>query len=520
LYAPTKAQEVRAQRVKLTQDRIKAKNAKNQGVKWGGGKAKEASVKIAPSEATPKVRSKAKASREWRAPPKAYQSGEAQKKKPGGSKHRLDQDIRQTQESAKEGNMEAQFALAEYYRVGLGVEKSIEKSMRFCRMAASKGHGEAQQNLGLAYARGDGVRQNHQEAVKYFSKAAAQGKAISQMMLAMAYWNGNGVDASEQEALRWLHKSADEGHDLNASYHLGTLYLGSGEGQSSQSTVARNEADAELYLAAAARRGHTEALCRLGTAYIHGEISSSQLSWTPDGDEFVDVFGQARGVDDDKFSLTEPDKEDDDDGGVRCSADVGMAGLLRRRRVKEEDTKAASEDPATDARNRVLGGLRLLRAAAAEGNVDAQMELGVVYRDGTFGVPTDIERSFQCFCAASGQGDPQAMINLGALYMSGNLPTDETSVAVSPTSRQESDSPGGGGGGNREQMIRAEHDQRGVMCFLRAAAMGVREGVYNLKQLVQDPDDRQLLVTMAKQFFKVESDEEIHGRLGELGVYG
>jgi TPR repeat protein len=518
LYQPTKAQEVRAQRMALTRDRIKEKDAKNKGAKWGGG-SKAAAItpfKPTPSEApTPKV--KKKATREWRAAPKAYQSGEAQKKQPGGSKHRLDQDIKRTIESAKEGNMDAQFALAEYYRVGLGLEKSIKDAMRYCRMAAAQGHAEAQENLGLAYARGDGCRQNHQEAVKYFTKAAAKGKATSQMMLAMAYWNGNGVDANEQEALSLLHKSADEGHDVSASFHLGTLYLS--EGENTSGTIAKNEADAELYLAAAARRGHREAICRLGVAYLHEEISSSQFAWTPDSDEFVDIFGKARGVDE-KFSLDEPDK--DDAGGLRSSTDVGVAGLLSRRRSNGgASASSSSEDPATDARNRTLGGLRLLRAAAAQGSNDAQMELGVVYRDGTHGCPRDLERSFQCFCAASGQGNPQAMINLGALYMSGSLPTDESSAAVSPTSRQENEQ-APSGGGNREQMVRAEHDQRGVMCFLKAACMGVGEAVHNLKQLLQDPEDSKLLIMMAKQFFHLSdgSDEEVHVRLGELGIFG
>ena len=156
------------------------------------------------------------------------------------------------------------------------------------------------------------------------------------------------------------------------------------------------------------------------------------------------------------------------------------------------------------------------------------MELGVVYRDGSHGVPPDLERSFQCFCAAAGQGNAQAMTNLGALYMSGTLPLELSSTVMSPNSqgndaentRGRIGEKAGGPAANeqREQAVRREHDERGVICFLRAASMGVAEAVHNLNQLLQDQDDRELVFMMARQFLEVQSEAEVRSGLERLGL--
>ncbi len=77
---------------------------------------------------------------------------------------------------AKEGDAEAQIALAGLYFQGLGAAQSFAKATEWYRRAAEQGLAVAQMNLGEMYATARGVERDLARAYFWLSLAADQGK--------------------------------------------------------------------------------------------------------------------------------------------------------------------------------------------------------------------------------------------------------------------------------------------------------------------------------------------------------
>ncbi len=82
--------------------------------------------------------------------------------------------------SAAQGDPEAQFNLANAYRLGLGLERDLERAFGLMLQAADQGVAAAQARLGLMYATGEGVAADQIEATKWFLLASAGGDASAQ----------------------------------------------------------------------------------------------------------------------------------------------------------------------------------------------------------------------------------------------------------------------------------------------------------------------------------------------------
>ncbi len=129
--------------------------------------------------------------------------------------------------------------------------------------AADRGHVGAQYHLGLCYLNGNGVAVNKEEAVRWFYKAVEQGHVNAQYHLALCYYNGNGVGVNEKEAVYRFEKAAKQYH-ADAQYHLGLCCL-NGEG------VAKNEKEAVEWFKKAERQGNVNARAYLGFCYEYGK---------------------------------------------------------------------------------------------------------------------------------------------------------------------------------------------------------------------------------------------------------
>ncbi|MGR9051846.1 MAG: hypothetical protein ACU84J_04295 [Gammaproteobacteria bacterium] len=79
--------------------------------------------------------------------------------------------------AARQGHPQAQFAVANRYYRGLGVEKNATVAARWLHRAAEQGLTDAQGMLGYMYLQGDGVDRNLIVAHKYLTKAAEAGSA-------------------------------------------------------------------------------------------------------------------------------------------------------------------------------------------------------------------------------------------------------------------------------------------------------------------------------------------------------
>ncbi len=80
--------------------------------------------------------------------------------------------------AACNGNLEAQFKVAENYYWGDGVHSNMKEAVRWYKRAASGGHVEAMMKLGEMYYVGDdGIPEDDAEAKKWYQKAANAGNA-------------------------------------------------------------------------------------------------------------------------------------------------------------------------------------------------------------------------------------------------------------------------------------------------------------------------------------------------------
>ncbi len=76
---------------------------------------------------------------------------------------------------ARSGDPEAQFNLAQLYRLGRGIQRDLVQARRWYERAAERGYGPAQYQLGVLWERGDGVPADATEARGWYVRAAQQG---------------------------------------------------------------------------------------------------------------------------------------------------------------------------------------------------------------------------------------------------------------------------------------------------------------------------------------------------------
>jgi hypothetical protein len=125
-------------------------------------------------------------------------------------------------------------------------------SIQRLRMQAEQGNVEAQFALAQAYDRGRDVLKDKTEAVRWYRLAAMQGDAFAQNALGDNYWEGTGVPKDDSEAVRWWRLAAGKGF-APAQHSLGKTLLGGGRG------VRSDKIHAYMWLALSAAQGDEEA---------------------------------------------------------------------------------------------------------------------------------------------------------------------------------------------------------------------------------------------------------------------
>jgi len=194
------------------------------------------------------------------------------------------------------GQADAQCAMGDRYKQGLGVAQNWFEACRWYQMAAEQDNAVAQCALAACYAEGKGVKKDLAHAFAWFEKAAAHNVPLAQWNLGEMYATGlPGIDPDpkkatllckraanagfapasatlgalfakankHERAVHWWTLAADQG-DLEALFNLGQAYrLGLG--------VGKDEARAFECLLKAAQGGVAVAQSRIGLAYATGE---------------------------------------------------------------------------------------------------------------------------------------------------------------------------------------------------------------------------------------------------------
>jgi TPR repeat protein len=136
--------------------------------------------------------------------------------------------------AAEQGNAEAQAHLLSMYKVdtrtyiramydnGISVEQKEQELFKFnwfkegsswYRLKAVQGYDFAQYALADMYVTGTGVDRNYQEAVRWYRLAAKQGKAEAQIGLGFEYEIGRGVPLNNVRAYVWFSVAAAQGDE-------------------------------------------------------------------------------------------------------------------------------------------------------------------------------------------------------------------------------------------------------------------------------------------------------------------
>jgi cell division septation protein DedD len=97
--------------------------------------------------------------------------------------------VREWQGPAAAGDPDAQFNLAQAYKLGRGVPRDLTRAENLYAAAAAKGHLQAGDNYGLLlFNRGERT-----QAMPYIRAAAGRGDARAQYILGLAMFNGDGM---------------------------------------------------------------------------------------------------------------------------------------------------------------------------------------------------------------------------------------------------------------------------------------------------------------------------------------
>lgn len=98
--------------------------------------------------------------------------------------------VQEWREPAAQGDPDAQFNLAQAYRLGRGVEQNSKQAEVYYAKAAAQGHLKAADNLGLLLFQAG----QREQAMPYVKAAADRGDPRAQYLLGIAHFNGDLVE--------------------------------------------------------------------------------------------------------------------------------------------------------------------------------------------------------------------------------------------------------------------------------------------------------------------------------------
>ena len=201
--------------------------------------------------------------------------------------------------AAQAGDSQSQHMLGRMYAGAEGVDKNLKKAREWLEKSAKQGNAEAQYKLAQIYCRHDDDFQPdvekfealcglappwYMKAAQWYTKAAEAGDERAQIRLSDMYYQGLGVPQDIKEALRRYKQTKNPSHgdigfmhyqleDYKNAIEYFIKFKGEPESQLRRSYEAERETDHEKALkkyTQAAKAGDAEALNNLGYMYSKG----------------------------------------------------------------------------------------------------------------------------------------------------------------------------------------------------------------------------------------------------------
>ena len=310
-------------------------------------------------------------------------------------------------------NREELYYLGLKYYYGAEVPQNFLKATEYLIQSANQGHVEAQYRLGAMYETGAGVEKNIETALYWYHKGASlhdsrcqncynrlshpehfKGSSILPTLLPKTpadlydfgekFLYGHYMPQSTNKAIDFYLQAANQGH-ADAQYKLGYIY-NKGVG------VPNNYDLAFKYYLQAADQGHAKAQYHIGLMYLKG-----------------------KGVQCDKQLAKE---------WINKAKEQGLPEALTVRfeqNGETTDSKAMKLRSLADTcykENDFATAFLYYSQAAALGDIDAQFELGMMYKHGK-GTTSDYKEAALWYFEAAKRGHAGAQNNLGVLYEEG-----------------------------------------------------------------------------------------------------
>ncbi|QJB68369.1 SPOR domain-containing protein [Parasphingorhabdus halotolerans] len=108
---------------------------------------------------------------------------------------------------AASGNADAQFNLAQAYKLGRGVPMDLSEAEKWYRKAADQGHLQAQDNYGLILFQSN----RRSEALPYLQESANRGEPRAQYVLGTGHFNGDFVEKDWVRAYALMTRASSQG---------------------------------------------------------------------------------------------------------------------------------------------------------------------------------------------------------------------------------------------------------------------------------------------------------------------
>ena len=134
---------------------------------------------------------------------------------------------------AEAGDADAQYKLARTYPDSWDFSnkdntKEVQEMIHWIKLSAKQGNPEAEYHLANCYQYGKGVTPDPAESVMWYRKAAAQGVDTACLHIGYHYMTGWGVTKDAAEAAKWFRQGAKS--DVYSLLALGRLYLKGDDG--------------------------------------------------------------------------------------------------------------------------------------------------------------------------------------------------------------------------------------------------------------------------------------------------
>ena len=317
-------------------------------------------------------------------------------------------------------NPEAEYLLGRCYLYQIGVPSDIDLAIDWLLKAAEHGCIKAYTLLADCYIDRRKSEDDYISALKWLVPAEKAGDNHARYLLWVLYENGLGVPRDEAAALKWLVSSADGGHSL-AQYHLGRAY------RYGRGVEADRDKSFELYKKAA-DNGYSHAAYMLAWEWhtISSEEKTEEKKLAADRNA---LYWSDRAIEM-GYSNAELMKALTYIYGSLALRDEEKAAPTIIRLAEEGCPLAQSElanlyrtgsGVEQDSQKRIFW----LKNAALGGVDTSAQSLGIVFRKGQEGVEADPAKAREWFELAVDLGNVNALLQLGAMYFSGELHRDE-----------------------------------------------------------------------------------------------